>query len=334
MRSGMTGRMGWIAGVMLAGGASLGPITVAGAQDSRVTPVASGRVRPVSEGDGRVHGAPVMPVSNMELQPGQVQQLNLKPRTTMLAEFPYPVAAVHAGDADVLTATVISGKLILKATKDTIAETNLIVLLGDADFTSAPFRIRVDPRAPQVDVVRFTDPVAQHINRVESEIATRLRSDVDERVDQLSDLRLQQAILLAGRVTPIGREAIAGRKGDRLGIRVETAQSFPGPDGRPRLYLKYTVTNGTVAPLRDLSLVARVESRRRKRLFGEATSTRELADARDIRAADAVPPGAPMSGLLVLEPLELGRYESLSIEAVGFNGQRRVRVERVLVGER
>ncbi len=293
---------------------------------------AQGRLKPISEGDGLVHGAPVLPVSAMDLHPGQVQSINLRPRATSLLEFPYAVAEVHAGDPDVLTASVRAGKVILKAARDTIAETNVLVLLGDAELTAIAFRVRVDSTQPQVDIVRFTDPVGKHLNEAEAEIARRVRADEDRRVNELTRERVLQQLLLAGNVVRIDRKAMAGSDRDRFGIDIESVQSLPGEDGRPRLYLRYRVLNGTIAPLADLAIVARIESPQRKWVVFEHRATRELADLRDIRATSVIPAGGSAYGLLILDPLQLEQHESLSIEAIGFNNQRHVKVDGVFVG--
>lgn len=287
----------------------------------------------ITDGDGRIHGAPVLPVSTLELRAGQVQSINLRPRQALIVEFPYAISTVHAGDPDVLTASVVaSNVVILKAAKDSIAETNMFVLLERDDAMVIPFHVRVDSTQPQVDIIRCTDPIGQHLNATEASIARRLGADEDNRVDILAQERLEQQLLLAGGVVRIDRTARIGEGDQRLTLTVESAQSFPGEDGRERIYLRYRVTNGTVTPMSDLTLVAHVLKRQRRFLFFERQVERDRYAVQDIRAARVIPAGGSVYGLIILEPPHLSPHESLSLEGMVFNGQRHLQVDDVLVG--
>lgn len=294
----------------------------------------SGRLRPVSDGDGRIHGAPTMPVSEMDLHPGQVQTLNLHPRYHAVIEFPFPVAQVDAGDPDVFSASIVGNKLTLSANRVRKAETSMSVMLGDANLTVVPFLVRADSTQPFVYIVRYTDPVAKHLNAAESQIADRLQADVDERVAELSEQRLQQRLLLAGDLVRIGKRTSVGSAGERLTLVVESAQQIPSADGNPRLYVRYRILNQTIAPLEDLVITPRIVTTRRRWLFFTRTEVLDVYDVQDVRTSAAIPPGTAASGLLIFDSFDLqSSRESLTLEATAFNGQRVVVVDRVLVGE-
>lgn len=295
--------------------------------------VAQERVRDFTDGDGRIHGAPVLQVTEQDLHPGQVQTINLHPRFHSVLEFPYPIAQVHTGDPDVFMASIVGNKLTLKATRVVETETNMSVVLGDANLTIVPFLVRADSTQPLIYVVRYTDPVAQHLNAAEAEIAARLESDVDVRVERLAEERLRQRLLYSSRVVEINKSEIVGSAGERFGLTIQTAQRIPGPAGEPRMYLRYRVFNQTVAPLSDLHFVVRIHRHERKWLFFDDTDVREVYDVEDVRTVSPIPAGTAAEGLLIMEAVDLQDNETMSIEAIGFNGQRRVTIERVLVGD-
>lgn len=170
--------------VLAAAAALLVPYSVqAQAQATAATAPAAcaERLCRVDEGDGRIHGAPTMPVTLAEMHPGQVQTLNLHPRYHAVLEFPYPVLRVDAGDPKVFAATIVGSKMTLKATRARKVETTMSIILADADMTVLPFIIRADSTQPFMYVVRYTDPVAKHLNAAEASIAARLQADTDRR---------------------------------------------------------------------------------------------------------------------------------------------------------
>jgi hypothetical protein len=181
-------------------------------------------------------------------------------------------------------------------------------------------------------VVRYTDPVSKHLNAAEAAIAARLQADNDSRLAELAEARLQQRLMMAGDLVRIGREATVGAVGERLTLRIESGQTLPGNDGRPKLYIRYKVLNQTVAPLDDLALTVRVVSKSRKNVVGTQRSAREVFDVQDVRSSPSVPAGTAVAGLLILDAFDLERSESLSIEATAFNAQRTITLDRVLVG--
>src|SRR5690606_15147993 len=150
------------------------------------------RLRPITEGDGRIHGAPTLQVSEMDLHPGQVQTINLHPGFHTILEFPYPIARVDAGDPDIFLAAIVGNKLSLKATKLVRSETSMSIILADADLTVVPFVVRTDETQPMLYVVRYTDPVSKHLNEAESRIADRLARENEQRIAELAEMRLRQ----------------------------------------------------------------------------------------------------------------------------------------------
>ena len=291
------------------------------------------RVKSVDEGDGRIHGAAVMPVSGTDLHPGQVQTINLHPRYHTVLEFPYPVARIDAGDPDVFSASIDGNDVTLKATKVTRAETSMSLKLADANGTVIPFLIRADSTQPYVYVIRYTDPVAKHLNQAEAQISTTLQADDDKRVSQLANIRLQQILLHAGDLASIDRTESVGDAGERLTVNILSAQTLPGEDGQPRLYLRYSVLNQTVAPLSDLVFTAHIVSTDRKMLVFQKSVAQDVYDIQDVRTTATIPAGTMAYGLLIFDDLNLANQnESLTIDANAFNNQRHLTFNRVLVG--
>lgn len=291
------------------------------------------RVRPFDEGDGRIHGAPVLQVTEQDLHPGQVQTINLLPGYHTILEFPYPIASVHAGDPDVFLASIVGNKLSLKATRLTRSETNMSVILADADLTLVPFLIRADSTQPPLYVVRYTDPVAKHLNDAEERIAERVTANNDERVEELAQMRLEQQLLWAGDVVEIDKTATVGGQGERTTLRIESAQEIRDESGARKLYLRYKIFNQSYAPIEDLHFVVRKVTHGRKLLVFNSRTEHELYDVRDMRTSDVVGPGAAARGVLVFDFPELTEDQSLEVEAIAFNGQRHITIERVLVGK-
>jgi len=290
------------------------------------------RLREFSEGDGRIHGAPTLQVTEMDLHPGQVQTINLHPGFHTILEFPFPIARVDAGDPDIFLADIVGNKLSLKATKLVRSETSMSVILADADLTVIPFMIRTDETQPMLYVVRYTDPVSRHLNEAELRIARRLAEDNEARIVELAEMRLQQQLLWASDVLKINKEAKAGRDGERIVLKIENAQTFLGADNTAKTYLRYKIHNGTVMPMEDLYFIVRVVRHKRKFLFFDSRSERELYDVRDVRTANPVPAGTAARGLLIFDAPQLRKDESIEIEAVAFNNQRHLVIERALVG--
>lgn len=295
--------------------------------------MAQERLRPFSEGDGRIHGAPVLQVVEMDLHPGQVQTINLHAGFHTTLEFPYPIVNVHVGDQDIFLVSQVANKIVLKATRLTRAETNMTVMLADAHLTAVPFLVRADSTQPVTFLVRFTDPVAKHLNEVERRMVARLTEENDARLNELARLRLEQTLLFSDPVIKINKSAQIGREGERIRVAFESAQPIRSDVDLTELWIRYQVFNQTVTPLEDLYFVVRVVTHKRRWLFFESRDTHEIYDVRDIRTASPIPPGTMARGLLIFPRPELAPNQSLQVEAVAFNGQRRMVVDRILVGQ-
>lgn len=290
-----------------------------------------GVVRPFSEGDGRIHGSPVLQVACMDLQPGQVTTINLHPRFHTTLQFHSPVARIDAGDSDVFRAEIVGNKIMLKAIEIDIKETSMTVILGDARQTLVPFLIRADSTSPLAYVIKFDDPAVRHIADSERQIASRLSSNVDARVASLAEESVQQRLLFKSGTIEIDKRTVVGPRGERVGLIIEDAEQMPGEAGEPRLYIRYRIMNETPLPLTDAHLVSRIDSEERRYLFFGRTNSMELGHE-DVRTDLTIPAGASVRGLLILDGVHLLDSQSLSIELVAFQGRRRALVERVLVG--
>lgn len=291
------------------------------------------KLKPVSEGDGRIHGAMTMAVSEADLHPGQVQTINLQPRFHTVLEFPYPVARIDVGDDAVITAAIVGNKVTLKAVKLSRTETSMTLILGDANLTVVPFLVRADSTQPAPFVIRYTDPVTQHMNAAEAAIAARLQADQHRQVGELAELRLQQRLLTSGDAVRIDRKGSVSHNGESIELTIESAQEIPTEDGTPKLYLRYRLTNRTLAPVNDLRFALTVLRRDRHFLFFTKTTSREVYDVQDVRTNTVIPAGGAIAGLLVLDqvPVQEAR-ESLQVEASVFGGARKVSVTDVLFG--
>lgn len=290
------------------------------------------RLRPFTQGDGRLHGAPTLSVTEMDLHPGQVQTINLHPGYHTILEFPYPIVQADAGDDEIFLADIVGNKLFLKATKLSLSETSMSVILADPDLTAITYLIRTDESQPMLFHLRYTDPVARHFNEVERRIARRLAEENEARIAELAELRLQQQLLWAGDVVSINKKVEVGRDGERLRLQVQDAQELIAESKQSMTYLRYQFYNGTVAPLEDLYFIVRIVRQKRRLLFFNNRTERELYDVRDVRTANPIPAGTAARGLLIFETPKLSKDESLEIEAVAFNSQRRLVIQRAVVG--
>lgn len=286
-----------------------------------------------SAGDGRIHGAPVLPVTYMELKPDAVQTINLHPGFHTVLEFPYPVARVDGGDDRVLMAEIIGNKVILKAADVDVLETSMSVILGDDNLTFATYLIRADSTQPMSFAIRFTDSVYEHLNRAEQRIASELSKNIDRRVEILAEENLRRKMLFGPGAINIDKKKYVEYNGHRFGILIEQAEQLPGPNREPRLYIRYRLINETPRAISDAHLVVRMNQRKRKwGVLGETASV-EVPGVRDERTALTIPPGESIRGLLILDGIILNSSnEWLSIEAVALSGKVSVLVDRVLVG--
>jgi hypothetical protein len=287
---------------------------------------------PVSQGDGRVHGAPVLQVTEMDLKPGQVTTINLHPRFHTVLEFPAVVARVDGGDPDVFQVDLIGHKITLKALDVDIVETSMTVILGDARQTLIPFLVRADSTQPMAFVVRFTDGIARHLNEEEARIAARLNSNVDSRVTGLAEEHVRQRLLFKSGTINIGKHVDIGPRAERIRLIIEDAEQMPGPSGEPRLYLRYRILNGTRVPMADAHLVTRVETKKRRLLLFSRTEATDMGRVEDVRTDMVIPAGGAVRGMLILDGVHLRSNQAISIELVAFSGRRAGKVERVLVG--
>lgn len=287
-----------------------------------------------SSGDGRIHGAPVLPVTYMELKPDAVQTINLHPGFHTILEFPYPVARVDGGDDRVLMAEVIGNKVILKAADVDVLETSMSVILGDADLTFITYLVRADSTQPMSFAVRFTDSAVEHINRATERIASELSKNIDRRVEVLAEENLRRKMLFGpGAITINKRKFVEDNNGYRFGIIVEQAEQMPGPNREPRLYIRYRLVNETPRALHDAHLVVRFNQRKRKWGVLSETTSVEIPGVRDERTSLTIPPGESIRGLLIMDGVVLNSSnEWLSIEAVSLGGKVQAMVDRVLVG--
>lgn len=294
---------------------------------------AQGRLKPFTSGDGRIHSAPTLQVIEMDLHPGQVQTINLWPRYHTVLEFPFPVARVDGGDSDVFAPDIVGNKLTLKAIDVDVVETSMTIILGDAKQTLIPFLIRADSTQPMAYVVRFTDPVEKHLNLAEAEIAKTLNATVGTQVTKLSEENIRQRLLHSGGSITIQKSASVGVHGGKITLTAEQAEQMPGPDGRPRLYLRYRISNGGFKAVDDAQVVARVSTKRRHWLFFTKTTHREVTEVEEIRTAGVVPVQGAVRGLMIIDGLELKANQALHLEMISDGGKRHIRVDRVLVGE-
>lgn len=300
-------------------------------RDTTLSP-ARDTARAALMGDGLVHGAPVRPVSDAVLIPGDVQQLNLHPRKSVTLLLPYPIDHLSGGDADVFKADAFRSDLTLIPTAVTTRETNFQVHFQDPAHPPVAFRVRVDTTQPAADLIRYVDPVDRYLRRVRTDFEAQLRADEDARVSALATHRVEQLLLLASDPRRIDRTARDLGPDGALEATVETVQSMPGEDGRPRLWIHYRVTNRTSTPLTDLVAVALVVRRTRRWVFLQRRQSAELTTTRDIRTAPTVPPGGAVHGLLILDQMQLERHQALAVEFIGFHDRHHVTIDHLVAG--
>lgn len=287
------------------------------------------RLRDFSEGDGRIHGPPVLEVSEQDLHPGQVQTISLYPGKHTLVEFPYPVVQVDVGDPEIFMTEVVGSKMTLKAT-EIDNETSMTVMLGDEDVTTVPFLVRSDEDHPPLFVVRYTDPVEEHLNRAEERIADRISSDQDREVADLAEHRVRQRLLLGAEPTVIDKTAEQGDARERIRLEVDFAHVIPSEHGSPELYIRYTLYNDTVVPLDHLDFSLTVDRRERRRIFFEELTSRDLHDIRHFMGADRIEPGRSVRGVLLVSKPDFGEGESLGLTLEVPGTGHHLRVERIL----
>lgn len=270
-------------------------------------------------------------VAQQELRPGEVQTISLVPGYQMTLEFPYPIVRVDVGDDSLFIASKYSNKLALRAATQRLAETSVNLTLGDADLTVVPMIVRIDSLAPRVQVLRYTDPMSQELNRSATRIAERLAAETDSRVEQLTETRLRQRLLLASTPQPLNRQAeVRGPEG-RVRLLLDQIQQVPGDDGQPRLYVRYRVENFSPVAIADLQIRIQVV-RTAGTIFGRAVRA-DVYDLEDARSSqEAIQGGTSVLGLLSMLPPALRDGETVSIVATFWNGTRSMTIDRVIAG--
>jgi hypothetical protein len=305
-------------------------------QDSSAHPIARDVSRDTARaalvGDGLVHGAPVRPVSDVMLIPGQVQQLNLHPRLSVTLLFPYRIDHLSGGDLDVVKGDAFRSDLTLIPTAVTTRETNFQVHFIDPAHPPIAFRVRVDTTQPVADLIRYVDPVDRYLRRVRADFEAALLADDERRVSAAATDRLQHLLLVASEPRRVDRTVRDAAPDGSIEARVESVQAIPGEDGQSHLWVRYRVTNRTAAPLTDLVAIANVVQRSRVWLFFQRRRTRELTATRTLRTAPTVPPGGAVQGLLILDQVQLDRHQSLAIEFLAFHERHHLVIDHVLTG--
>lgn len=286
--------------------------------------------RPFDAGDGQLKGPAVRLISYAEIREDEVQTIALVPGYHMVIEFPYPVARLDVGDDSLFIVSKYANKLTVKATSPLAKETSVTISLADADLTVVPFIFRVDPLAPRVQVLRYTDPVAQELNRAKARIAANNNTEVNQKVSDLAEKRLVQRLLVASAPTVIDREASTDIPGGFIKLRIETVQQIPGPDGRPRIYLRYRFENGSLATISEEDLQFEVIGIRADNKFWGKTIKTPYYDVEDVRTAASVRGGTAILGMLSFDTPDLQPGETLTIIARAFGGKKSVQVDQVL----
>ena len=291
---------------------------------------------PPEVGDGRIAGAPVLPVETRDLKPNEVTVLNIHPGYHLTLEFPASIYRVDAGMRDIFQVDHEDYFLFIDPIEPLLDETTLTVILadafGDGRLTLVPFLVRSDTTQPASQTVRFNDPLSDHLNRSEAEIAQRLSSNVDRRVDTLAEERVRERILFKSGTIQIGKRDDVGPRGERVGFMVDDAEQMPGPAGEERVYIRYRIQNDTPIALEDAYVSARVRTQDRRWLFFSNESSRPHPYVEDLRSSTIIPPSGSVRGLIIFDELGLRPGQSLDLQLTSFDGRRTVEIPNVLVG--
>jgi len=269
-------------------------------------------------------------VTQAELRPNEVQTIALVPGYHMTIEFPYPIARMEVGDDSVFAANKYANKLSLRALTQRMVETSVTITLADADLTVVPFIIRIDSLASRIQVLRYTDPLAQELNRAASRIAESQGAQVSQRVEQLSEARVRQRLLLAGPSVPLNRSYESKGPEGTVRVFLEQMQQLPSEDGQPRLYVRYRIENYSSAQITDLTVQLQAV-RGARSIFGRAAVT-PVYDVEDQRSSPVIQGGTSVLGILSLLTPDLAADETITTVFSFWNGRRTVRLERVIVG--
>lgn len=296
-----------------------------------VAAVAQGE-RPFDAGNGQSKGPTVKLVSYAELKSDEVQTIALVPGYHMVIEFPYPVARMDVGDDSLFTVSKYANKLTVKATSPVAKETSVTISMADADLTVIPFIFRVDPLAPRVQVLKYTDPIAQELNRAKARIAANNNAEVNQRVSDLAEKRMVQRLLVASNPTVINREGTLAIQGGFVRLKVETVQQIPGPNGPPRLYLRYRFENSSLVTIGEEDLEFEVIGVRADNKFWGKNVQTPYYDIEDTRTSATIRGGSAILGILSLDTPDLQKGETLTIRAKLFGGTKILEVTQALTG--
>lgn len=287
------------------------------------------------EGDGRVHGAEVMPVVRAPLRPGQVTTLNLHPYEHSVIEFPYPIVRIDggvSGDSAIFVASKFGNKMTITATKLSNHHTTMSVVLGDADLTTVPYNVTTDRSKPMPNKIVYYDSAATMQERLTDKITGANDIRIKTKADELAERIMRDRLLMASQPTEINKEANTGPEGNKLTLFIESAQSIPTGEGQgAKLYIRYRFVNGGRATVEDLHFSAR-RAQESSSVFGKEQST-DIYDLDDsTRTAKVIPGGTAIIGLVIMDQPDLHAGERLDITAKVFRDQQTVTVVGALSG--
>ena len=271
--------------------------------------------------EGRILGAPSRAVTYLDMKPGEVQTVAIRPGDFTVIEFPMPVFNYGIAAKSLVTVEKFANKIILKA-KDFSGETPLAVFLDDSAYTTVPLQVRIDSASHPLYVLRFTDPVAVHVRATERATAQRLeaiaRATEAERLEQLFRTRLLLGAT-EGTFAAKAEQSALNAVGDRVTMQLVKVVRLHVSASVERFYLSYRVANLTRKPLEALEFRVAMVRRKGKPL--------EVYDFEDSRGGAAVPSGHVADGLLVFDVPDTYRTDDTFRVTLGADGGLRVVVQ-------
>lgn len=269
--------------------------------------------RPLPAEDGRIHAAPTRPVSYLDMAPGSVQVVPLSPRYHTILEFPLNVFRVDMGDRDIGLVEQIGNKVIIKPVAF-YGETSFTVMLDDDNLTVVPFLVRPDTAASPVYVLRFTDPISEHVREAEEAIVARAEATAMANLATRAEELVQQRALMGFDVAYFPDKAQASqlnKYGERVTLEVVKVLYMQTSQNVERAYLLYRVANLTRHSIDGLELSLAMEPKGAKK--AKASDIMEVYDLVDTRAGMPVPSGTLAEGLLVFDRPAMGGGESFRV---------------------
>ena len=248
-------------------------------------------------GDGRVHAPAPIEVGYSEFRPNEVQTLVVHPLSATVLRFNYPVERAIFGDPVTFTADAYGTSLTI-LTKDCFqgCRTNLLVWLKDGLGTIAPYNIVVDTTKTVSMVRNFTDPVANLIQRRDSQWTAQVEAEAQRAVGERLAAEVEKCVVAGFTFAPSG-VANAWRDkntGESMSLRVDDVGFSGRCLAKPRLYIRYVLANARYAPLTDIALhVARYAR--------DLKQPAPLRVADDRRTPATLPPLKQVRGTLVVE---------------------------------